>query len=229
MMLDIIFEDPHILVVRKQAGIESQGGKSLSMDMVSLIKNEMMFRQRKAGIKKEPYVGVIHRLDRPVSGVMVYAKTQKAAAVLSRQVKLHMMQKRYYALLCAMPPQKQGILRDFLVHDKKTNKTYISKNTDPAAKEAILQYQIVDRNKFQGFDFIRDTQEQSYYLADILLMTGRHHQIRVQFANIGCPLWGDVKYNPQWNYSQPSNQIALCAYELTFTHPITNKIMSFHY
>ena len=235
MMLDIIFEDSEILVVRKPAGIESQSGKSLAMDMVSLIKNELVFRQRKFGKQgmREPYIGVIHRLDRPVSGVMVYAKTPAAAAELSRQVQQHKMQKRYYALLCDKPKECRGTLTDYLVHDKKNNRSYIVKKDkvdDAKAKKAILQYEMAEEDFFHGFDFIQQKElKHATYLVDIRLITGRHHQIRVQFANIGCPLWGDTKYNPEWIGKKGMTGIGLCAYELTFLHPKTKKEMTFHY
>ncbi len=234
MMLDIIFEDPYILVVRKPAGIESQSGKSLAMDMVSLIKNELVFRQKKEGKRKikEPYVGVIHRLDRPVSGVIVYAKTPEAAADLSRQIQQHKMEKRYYALLCAMPVEPIGTLTDYLIQDKKNNRSYVTDQSkdEKDAKKAVLQYEIVDLGTFHGFDLIRKVESNHpFYLADILLVTGRHHQIRVQFANAGCPLWGDTKYNPEWIGKKSSGQIGLCAYELTLEHPISKKKLTFHY
>lgn len=137
MMLDIVWEDEAILVVRKPSGIESQSGKSLSMDMVSLIKNELMFRQRKTGKKlQEPYVGIIHRLDRPVSGVMVYAKTPFAAAQLSRQVQNHQMKKKYYALLCQTPAQKEGKLTDYLIQDKKNNMSRVATKEEEERKDA---------------------------------------------------------------------------------------------
>lgn len=233
MMLDIIFEDDAILVVRKPSGIESQSGKSLSMDMVSLIKNELSFRQRKAGEKlQEPYIGIIHRLDRPVSGVMVYAKTPLAAAELSRQVQTHQMGKKYYALLCQMPPQKEGVLTDYLIQDKKNNLSWVATKKEQSrkdAKKAILQYQMVENGSFHGFDFIAKEEWEQLYLADITLITGRHHQIRVQFSHIGCPIWGDTKYNRDWNGKKGMGRIGLCAYQLTFFHPITKQKMTFYY
>lgn len=233
MMLDIIFEDAAILVVRKPSGIESQSGKSLSMDMVSLIKNELTFRQRKAGKKlQEPYVGIIHRLDRPVSGVMVYAKTPFAAAELSRQVQTHQMKKKYYALLCQMPAQKEGVLTDYLIQDKKNNISLVAAENEQRrkdAKKAVLQYQIVENASFYGFDFIDRVEREQLCLADVTLITGRHHQIRVQFSHIGCPIWGDTKYNPDWNGKKSMGQIGLCAYQLTFLHPITKQQMTVCY
>lgn len=233
MMLDIVWEDEAILVVRKPSGIESQSGKSLSMDMVSLIKNELMFRQRKAGKNlQEPYVGIIHRLDRPVNGVMVYAKTPFAAAQLSRQVQNHQMKKKYYALLCQTPAQKEGKLTDYLIQDKKNNMSRVATKEEEGrkdAKKAVLQYRIIENTSFSAFDFINEAERESLCLVDITLITGRHHQIRVQFSHIGCPIWGDTKYNPDWNGKKNIGKIGLCAYELTFFHPITKQQMTVRY
>lgn len=238
-MIDIIYEDDHIMVVRKPAGIESQSGKGFAMDMASMIKNELALRQRQkaAGTYcveriREPYVGVIHRLDRPVSGVMVYAKTKKAAAGLSAQVQKHEMKKRYYALVCGVLRQKKGTLTDYLVHDKRENKAIIVedlKDFDFAdAKQAVLHYEQKPLDSFCGFSRLMnrpDVDPSALSLVEIDLITGRHHQIRAQFAHIDCPILGDTKYNPDWQGRRGIGEIGLCAYRLEFIHPVTKKNM----
>lgn len=220
-MLDIIYEDKDIIVVRKPAGQESQGGKSFSMDLLSELKNYLARKQN----NMNPYVAVVHRLDRPVSGVMVYAKTQLAAACLSKQIQNGQMKKRYYALLsCPIVPES-GTLEHYLGHDKKRNQSFVAAKGEAGAKLARLNYHTVPLDTFDEWkDMQKITPGWNLSLVDIELLTGRHHQIRVQFAAMGCPLLGDKKYS---NIQQPnmSNRIGLCAYQLEFWHPTTKKKM----
>lgn len=211
MGLQILFEDEHVLVVKKEAGIPVQAGKLRIMDLQGLIKRELYKRNPKGG---EPYLGLIHRLDQPVEGVMVFAKTPFGAAQLSEQVTDGRMKKHYLALLCGKPIEDSGILVDYLVKDGRTNHSYVTKNYTKEAKRAELHYQVLERRE--------DTT-----LVEIELITGRHHQIRVQMANAGWPLYGDRKYNPQpvtdgdWDFP------ALCAYRLAFEHPKTKEPMEY--
>ena len=211
MGLNILFEDDHVFVVKKDAGIPVQAGKLRMMDLQGLIKNELYRRNRKGG---EPYLGLIHRLDQPVEGVMVFAKTPFAAGALSEQVTDGRMKKHYLALLCGKPSEDSGKLVDYLVKDGRTNTSSVVKEQNKDAKRAELNYQVLKRNE-------------ETTLVEVELITGRHHQIRVQMANAGWPLYGDTKYNPQFQEVTEHVQTALCAYKLSFVHPKTKKVMEF--
>lgn len=211
MGLNIIFEDEHVLVVKKDAGIPVQAGKMRIMDLQGLIKNELYKRNRAGG---EPYLGLIHRLDQPVEGVMVFAKTTQAAAELSRQVTDGRMKKHYLALLCGKPSEKSGTLVDYLLKDGRTNTSSVVEKNVKDAKRSELNYQVLKEGD-------------STTLVEVELITGRHHQIRVQMANAGWPLYGDTKYNPRFQKVKEHVQTALCAYKLSFVHPKTKKPMEF--
>lgn len=211
MGLNILFEDDHVLVVKKDAGIPVQAGKMRIMDLQGLIKNELYRRNRKGG---EPYLGLIHRLDQPVEGVMVFAKTPFAAGALSEQVTDGRMKKHYLALLCGKPSEDSGKLVDYLVKDGRTNTSSVVKEQNKDAKRAELNYQVLKRYE-------------ETTLVEVELITGRHHQIRVQMANAGWPLYGDTKYNPRFQEVMEHVQTALCAYKLSFVHPKTKKVMEF--
>ena len=211
MGLNIIFEDEQILVVKKDAGIPVEAGRLRIMDLQGLIKNELYRRNRKGG---EPYLGLIHRLDQPVEGVMVFAKTPFAAGSLSEQVRDGRMRKHYLALLCGKPKTDEGTLVDYLLKDGRTNTSSVVRAGEKDAKRSELNYKVLKRN---------DTTT----LVEVELITGRHHQIRVQMANAGWPLYGDTKYNPQFQETSQYVQTALCAYKLSFVHPKTKKVMEF--
>ena len=219
--IESIFEDNDILVCRKPAGIATQTKRLGQQDMESLLKN---YRAKKG---EQPYIGVVHRLDQPVEGIMVFAKNQKAAAGLSKQVQQRVIGKHYYAVSGNAPQEPQGVLEDYLLTDKKTNYTQVIEVlgdtwsvTDHTkdAKKAKLEY-IVKESK------------EGKTLFDIQLHTGRQHQIRVQMAHIGCPLIGDGKYGNGQDIAgtqmRSTNGLALCSYRLEFEHPSTHKKMDF--
>lgn len=225
-MLDIIFEDSEIIVVKKNAGVESQSGKTFAMDLYSEIRNYLS----RSGFGPSPYLGVVHRLDRPVAGIMVYAKSKSAAASLSRQIQNGKMKKKYYALLCGIPTPLKGTRKDFLYHDKKNNMSRIALNDEKDAKMAILHYEVINDcplNSLQAMktDALKKEIETSY--VDIELVTGRHHQIRVQFAALHTPLYLDTKYNSLMKGVKNTSAIGLCAYQLSFEHPKTKKKLTF--
>ena len=211
MGLNIVFEDEDILVVKKDAGIPVQAGRMRMMDLQGLIKNELYRRNPKGG---EPYLGLIHRLDQPVEGLLVFAKTPKAAADLSKQVNDGRMKKQYLALLCGKPSEESGTLVDYLLKDNQTNSSKVVEKGTKDAKRAELNYRVL---KSEG----------ETTLVEVTLVTGRHHQIRVQMANAGWPLYGDTKYNPAFQTTDTPVQTALCAYQLAFVHPKTKKSMEF--
>lgn len=217
-MLNILYEDAEILVVKKPVGMESQSAKGFEPDMVSEIKNYFNRLSTKPG---EPYVGVIHRLDKPVSGAMVYAKTQRAAGALSKQVQDGSMQKRYYAVLCGKPVDIVGKCVDFLLRDSKNNCSKVVDKGITGGKRAELNYRVL-KTLDDGGEILS--------LAEIELLTGRHHQIRVQMSHMGTPVWGDNKYNPAFNRMAGGTRrgsVALCACGLSFVHPGTGKRMDF--
>lgn len=184
-MLEVFYEDNEIIVVKKPVGMESQSVHSFAPDLVSEIRKHI---HRLSTTSGEPYVGVIHRLDKPVGGIMVYAKTKKAAAALSGQVQNHQMQKEYMAVVCGKPVDNVGNFVDYLLKDGKNNVSIIVEKGINGAKRAELTYEVVDTIVEKA------ESNQVLSLVKIRLLTGRHHQIRVQFAAHGLPLWGDRKY-----------------------------------
>jgi 23S rRNA pseudouridine1911/1915/1917 synthase len=215
MNLNILYEDEELLVAEKPVGMESQSAKSFEPDMVSEIKKHINKVSPKSG---EPYVGVIHRLDKPVGGVMVYAKTKNSAESLSKQVSGHQMEKIYYAVVCGKPVENFGTYVDYLWKDGKNNCSKIVEKGIKSAKLAELDFRVVDKT---------EQDEEEYCLMEIKLKTGRHHQIRVQLAGHGTPVWGDQKYNPCFQQKKIRADVALFASSLTFVHPVTKKKMTY--
>lgn len=226
MQLSVIYEDKDILVCFKPAGIATQTASLSSQDMVSLIKNYLA-KQTK---EKSPYVGVIHRLDQPVSGLLVFAKNQKAAAVLSKQIQDGTANKDYIACCSGILENKAGKLIHYIMKDPVTKlakvldeKTFLelqkeNKEESNGYKKSILTYEVEKEEDF--FSIIR-----------VHLQTGRFHQIRAQFSNIGHSLLGDVKYgtntSKELSMKKRINKIALCANHLVLKHPVTGKEMEF--
>ena len=211
----ILYEDKHLIVVVKPAGMPSQEERSQTMDMVSWLKNYLV---REGKVSGQPYIGVVHRLDRPVGGVMVYAKSKEAAARLSAQVQDRQMTKEYLAVLTGLPGKKSGTLTDYLAADPGTNRTIVTDAKTKGAKKAQLEYKIL-HSRYSG--------GQQTVLAQIRLITGRHHQIRVQMAHAGAGLWGDTKYNPDFVGREGWYDLALFSNHLSFIHPFTKKQMDF--
>lgn len=217
MKPEILFEDPDILVCHKPAGTAVQTASFSSQDMVSLLKNHLMRQARKEGttIKGEPYLAVIHRLDQPVEGILVFGKTRQAASALNRQLTKGEFGKYYEAITEGTPPSPSGTLCDYLVKDARTNLSSVCSEDCPGAKQAILDYQIIDQT-------VQDEKIYSHLL--IHLHTGRHHQIRVQLSHAGCPILGDRKYHPD---GLSVRRLHLCACKLDFRHPVTQKALHF--
>lgn len=214
--IPILYEDQEILVCVKPQGVSSQADKSNDGDVLDYFKSYLYDRDE---LEEEPYLAVIHRLDRPVGGIMVLAKTQQAAADLSDQVQDGTMVKFYQAIVTGELPDECGTLTDYLLKDGKTNTTRIVPKGTKGAKQAELDYEVLDV-------FETDEGILSYIL--IQLLTGRHHQIRVQLANQGAGIWGDTKYNPRFQKVKRSyRQIGLYATRLEFEHPVTGEHMVF--
>lgn len=219
-MLTILYEDEQIIVAWKPVGMESQSSRGFGADMVSEIRKHIHKLSPKTGA---PYVGVIHRLDKPVSGVMVYAKDKKAAAVLSKQVAENKMKKKYLAVACGKIVHNVDNFVDYLLKDEKLNVSRIVDKGVTGGKRAELICRKLEN--------IVDESYGELTLAEIELMTGRHHQIRVQMSGHGFPLWGDNKYNPMFadSTSRTRADVALASYQLTFAHPTTGRSMTFEH
>ena len=206
-MIDIIFEDDHILVCRKPAGLAVQSASISRQDLESMVRTYLMEKYQKAN----PHLGVVHRLDQPVQGLVLFAKTKKAASSLSAQVQDGRMKKEYLAVVCGQLPEDNGTLIHYLKKSPSNLSVVVPEKT-PGAKKAVLTYQVLQNRE-------------NHALVKINLQTGRHHQIRVQMAASGAPLYGDNKYNPKTERGQT---IALCASCLEFIHPANGKRMEFH-
>lgn len=200
--LVILYEDNHIIVVYKFSGILSQSDNTKDLDMVSIIKTYLKDRYHKPG---NVYLGLVHRLDRPVKGVMVFAKTSKAAARLSEQIRNGQMHKKYYAVVEGILKEKEGILENKI--EKIDNKKVLIDSIN--GKEAKLKYKVLK-------------EKDNLSLVDINLLTGRYHQIRLQFSSRNHPLYGDTLYGSKYK-----GDLALISYSLSFIHPITKEKMCF--
>ncbi len=219
--MNILYEDEELITVWKPVGIESQSSRGFGADMVSEIRKHLHSLSTKPSPGGgEPYVGVIHRLDKPVSGILVYAKTKRAASALSRQVADGEMKKKYLAVLCGKVDKNVDNFVDYLLKDGGKNYSRIVDKGTEGAKRAELGYEVLERVQSETYGELT--------LVKISLMTGRHHQIRVQMAGHGMPLWGDNKYHP--DFTGPGygkKNIALSACELTFVHPVSKQAMTF--
>ena len=207
--LNLIFEDNHIIVVEKPVNIPSQQDKTGDIDMITIIKEYLKEKYNKPG---NVYLGLVHRLDRPVGGVMVFAKTSKAAARLSEQVRNKELKKTYLAIVDGKFEEKNGVLENYLLKNERTNTSKIVEEGTKNSKYAKLEYDVLKYNE-----------ETNLSLVKIKLHTGRHHQIRVQFAGIKHSLYGDQKYGTRGR----GKQICLWANELSFKHPISKEYVTF--
>ncbi|XEC92653.1 RluA family pseudouridine synthase [Paenibacillus tarimensis] len=207
----ILFEDNHLLVVAKPPGIPSQADESGDPDMLSLLKADLKRRYDKPG---NVYLGLVHRLDRPVGGVMLFAKTSKAASRMSEAVRSRKFGKTYLAVVAGKPPKTADRLTHFLVKDHRTNTVSAYASPMPEGKEAILEYEMAGMNGRNS-------------LVSIRLHTGRPHQIRVQMTAVGCPLVGDRKYGDGRDWAGIKD-IALWSASISVHHPTTKEYMTFY-
>lgn len=199
--LEILYEDNHIIVVVKPFNILSQSDDTKDIDMLTLIKSYLKEKYNKPG---NVYLGLIHRLDRPTGGIMVFAKTSKAASRLSEQIRLNLFTKKYLAIVNGCFDEKAGVFEDYILK-KEDNSSVISN----LGKYAKLEYEVLK-------------EKSNLSLVNIILHTGRHHQIRVQFASRNHPLYGDQRYG-----KSSKKQLALFAYYLSFNHPVTKEKLEF--
>lgn len=216
-MEEILFADSDILVAVKPAGIESQAARRFEPDMVSRLKRYLVVNKLCTS-GKEPYIGVIHRLDKPVSGIMVYGRTKNAAARLSNALQNGKMKKTYTAVVCGKPVNTVDNFVDYLEKTVDGNYSHVVDKGKTGGKRAELSYRLVDTREEAG---------QILSLLEIRLMTGRHHQIRVQLSSHGLPIYGDRKYGGPERDFPVGTPLALCASKLSFPHPKTGKEMEF--
>ena len=207
--LKVIYEDNHIIVVEKPANIPSQGDKTGDLDMLTIIKAYLKEKYNKPG---NVYLGLVHRLDRPVGGVMVFAKTSKAAARLSEQVREKVFKKKYLVIVNGKFEEKKGTLKDYLLKNERLNKSRVVEEGTKNSKYAELDYEVLKYDK-----------EQNLSLLKINLHTGRHHQIRVQLSSRDHSIYGDAKYNGRGS----ARQLYLWAYELTIQNVVSKEEMTF--
>ena len=206
--LKILYEDNHIIVVEKPVNIPSQADKTGDIDMLTIIKQYIKEKYQKPG---EVYLGLVHRLDRPTGGVMVFAKTSKAASRLSEQVRDKQIHKKYLCIVDGKMENPNGTMKDYLVKNEKTNTSKVVSKDVKNAKEAILDYEV-----------IKYDEETNLSVVKVNLHTGRHHQIRVQFSLFGHPLVGDLLYG-----NGKKHDLMLCCHKIIIKHPITNEEMTF--
>ncbi len=206
-MLEVIYEDNHIIVVKKPFNVPTQGDSSNDENLLDMVKNYIKEKYNKPG---NVYVGLVHRLDRPTGGIMVFAKTSKAASRLCDDIKNHNFEKKYLAVLSGVPRDKSGRLENYLKKDEKTNTVRLAPALEEGAKKATLNYKVLEYNE-------------KYSLVEIELETGRSHQIRVQMSANKTPVFADFKYGK----GVKDVNLALFAYKLKFTHPTTKKLMTF--
>ena len=208
-MVKVIYEDNHLLVVEKPVNILSQGDDTNDKDMVNLLKQYIKEKYNKPG---NVFIGLVHRLDRPVGGVMVFAKTSKAASRLSEQIRNKTFKKTYRAVIHGTMDKEESILKDYLYKNKKTNMVSVVNKNHKEAKNAELSYKTLDtKNRLS--------------LVEIDLKTGRPHQIRVQFSSRKHPLFGDQRYGKDVN--KVGQQISLWSYKIEIQHPTTKEKMEF--
>lgn len=203
--MEILYEDNHIIIVNKASGEIVQGDKTGDEPLVETLKRFIKERDSKPGAV---FMGVVHRLDRPVSGVVVFAKTSKALTRLNAMFAAGNVHKTYWAVTRNMPAEPSAVLTHYITSVERNNKSYASATPKPGAKEARLSYRLI-------------ASSDRYHLLEVNLMTGRKHQIRVQLSTIGCPVKGDLKYGDK--RSNPDGSISLHARRVRFVHPVSKK------
>lgn len=207
--MTVLYEDNHIIIVNKESGEIVQGDKTGDVPLSEIVKMWIKQKHQKPG---NVFLGVVHRLDRPVQGVVVFAKTSKALSRLNAMFAKHdEVQKTYWAITKNRPQAEMGTLTHWLVRNEKQNKSYAYDRERPNAKKAVLEYKLIGASD-------------RYSLLEVRLLTGRHHQIRCQLAKMGCPIKGDLKYGA--DRSNPDGSISLLARKIEFTHPVSKQHIS---
>lgn len=200
-----LYEDNHIIIVNKQSGEIVQGDKTGDTPLSETVKDYIKEKYNKPG---NVFLGVVHRLDRPVCGVVVFARTSKALSRLNEMFRSGDVHKTYWAITRNRPPRPEGVLTHWLVRNEKQNKSYAYDHEVAGAKKAVLEYRVIACSD-------------NYFLLEIRLLTGRHHQIRCQLSAMGCPIRGDLKYGAR--RSNPNGSISLMARRVEFVHPVSKE------
>ena len=203
--MEVVYEDNHIIIVNKQSGEIVQGDKTGDRPLSDIVKDYIKEKYAKPGAV---FLGVVHRLDRPVSGLVVFARTSKALTRLNDMFRNGEVHKTYWAIVQNPPQQPEGLLQHWLVRNEKQNKSYAYDREKPQAKKAMLKYKVIGHSE-------------RYWLLEVNLLTGRHHQIRCQLAAMGCPIKGDLKYGSK--RSNPDGNISLMARRVEFVHPVSKQ------
>lgn len=205
--MEIIYEDNHLIIVNKSCGEIVQGDRTGDKPLVEMVKDYLKTKYDKPG---NVFCGVIHRLDRPVMGLVVFAKTSKALSRMNRLFQEREVRKIYWAITRNKPVEKEGTLTNYIYSVEKNNKSYISSSTENGALKAVLDYRVI-------------SESDNYHLIEVELHTGRKHQIRVQLSSIGCPIKGDLKYGYQ--RSNPDGGISLQSHRIVFVHPVSGELI----
>ncbi|MBE6283736.1 MAG: RluA family pseudouridine synthase [Mediterranea massiliensis] len=203
--MTVVYEDNHIIIVNKTASEIVQGDKTGDTPLSETVKEYLKEKYQKPG---NVFIGVTHRLDRPVSGLVLFAKTSKALSRLNEMFKRGEVKKTYWAVVKNRPAQEEGTLSHWMVRNEKQNKSYAYDKEKPGSKHAILDYRLIAASD-------------NYFLLEVDLKTGRHHQIRCQLAKMGCPIKGDLKYG--FARSNPDGSICLHARRISFIHPVSKE------
>lgn len=201
----ILYVDNHIIAVNKQPSEIVQGDKTGDKPLSEIVKGWIKVKYNKPG---EVFIGVVHRIDRPVSGVVLFARTSKGLSRLNELIREHKLHKRYWAIVKGTPKESEGHLTNYLLKNEKMNKSFVHQDDSKGALRSELKYKILVRGD-------------NYSLVEVELLTGRHHQIRAQLSHIGCPIRGDLKYGA--NRSNPDGSISLHARSVEFSHPISHE------
>lgn len=206
--MTVLYEDNHLIIVNKAAGEIVQGDKTGDKPLSEIVKEYLKVKYNKPG---NVFCGVTHRLDRPTSGVVVFAKTSKALTRMNHLFREGTVEKTYWAIVKERPPKEEDVLTHYLIKNEKINKSTAHVTEKPRTKKAVLHYRLAAASR-------------DYHLLEIDLETGRHHQIRVQLAKIGCPIKGDLKYGAR--RSNPDGSISLHARSVSFVHPVSKETIN---
>ncbi len=207
-MVQVVYEDNHLIVVNKLSGEIVQGDKTGDVTLIDSVKHYIKTKYNKPG---NVFLGLVHRLDRPVGGLVIFARTSKALSRLNDMFRNGEIDKTYWAVTENKPPQNEGTLEGWIYRNEKQNKSYLSHRERPNSKHAVLNYRLL-------------TSSDRYFLIEVKLLTGRHHQIRCQLSDIGCPIKGDLKYGAR--RSNTDGSISLIARKIEFIHPVSRQHLS---
>ena len=206
--MQVVYEDNHVIIVFKESGEIVQGDKTGDTPLSETVKAYIKEKHHKPG---NVFLGVVHRLDRPVAGLVVFAKTSKALSRLNDMFRDGDIHKTYWAITKNRPAEPEATLVNWLVRNEKQNKSYVYDHEVPGSKKSVLEYRVAG-------------QTENYNLLEVKLLTGRHHQIRCQLAAIGCPIKGDLKYGAR--RSNPDGSISLLSRHIAFVHPVSQELVS---